>query len=258
MKTTNITSASNPRVKLYASLEDARARREHSIFLAEGPRVLDAARTANAHAIALLLDSSRFKMVPDFAPQADEAVFLSEQAFAKISAVDTGQGIAAVFNIPQNAHPAIYAARCHLLVAFGIQDPGNMGALMRVAAGAGFDALIAVKPSADLYSPKTVRASVGTIFSVPVSTMEEAEFESFIERNAIVPLATASNGASYLSYSYPDKLALLIGSEGDGLPNKWISKGTCLSIPMARGVESLNAAVAAGVLAFDIMHRGKP
>lgn len=254
MKTSTITSTSNSRVKLWASLADARSRRDERLFLAEGPNLLAEAKNAGLSAITVLLDSSRFTTPPEYLPATDEIVWLTPSVFNKISSVETAQGVTGVFQLPEDVAPTPGTGQYHVLVAFSIQDPGNLGALMRVAVGAGFDCLVSVKPAADIYSPKTVRAAAGTIFTLPTFAMTEAEFAAFLVDNNIAPIATVmKEGSHYMKYDYPSRLALLIGSEGEGLPESWMQNpASCVHIPMARTLESLNASVAAGIIAFSI------
>ena len=253
MKATFINSATNTRVKTFASLRTRKGRREFGLFLAEGPNVLSVARSAGYEPVAVIMNIEVFDTLPAFAPNTEECFCLSPPAFKKISDTRNSQGIAAVFAFPRRAAlPSVDADALFALVAYNIQDPGNMGALIRVAAAAGCDCLIAVQPCACLYSPKVVRASAGMIFSVPVFELSGNQFAGFVASNEIVTVASVvSGGEDYRSFVYPKRLALMIGNEAAGLPLEWIRNSKKVSIPMSNRCESLNASVAAGLLSFS-------
>jgi len=252
MTVREIESPHNPLVKKLASLSSPKGRRERRLFLAEGPRVLSAAREAKAEAELLLLDASRFDSPPPASPRSRDVVLLSPRAFARFSAVEHSQGLAAAFPLPELPAPSVPPeGRYFALAACGVQDPGNMGALMRVAAACGCDALIGVEPCADFFSPKTVRASAGAVFSLPLYRLAPAAFLSFLDAAALETVAAdAAAGAPYTDFEFPPRLVLLLGSEGRGLPAALLERSRRVCIPMERGCESLNVAVAAGVLAF--------
>jgi TrmH family RNA methyltransferase len=167
----------------------------------------------------------------------------------KVCVSDTPQGAAAIFPLPAPRLPRA-SGPLLALAAEGVQDPGNLGALVRVAAGAGFDEFIAAGSCADVWSPKVIRGSAGLVFKLETSAVSSEQLESFaLETEASVYAATGHGGSDYRAIAPAERSILLIGSEGQGLSERW-SRHAQVYIPMKPGCESLNAAVAAGVIAF--------
>ncbi|MFA4987695.1 MAG: RNA methyltransferase [Candidatus Brocadiia bacterium] len=256
MKTTIIDSPTNPRVRSWTALEDARERRASHLFLAEGLRVLKTAAEAGKKAVVLLVDREKFPDLPPGLPSANEVCMLSSRAFGRVSSQTSPAGIAGVFELPSGPIQSLPGApnSWRALVAWRIQDPGNLGALVRVAAGAGFDAVLSVLPCADFYSPKAVRGSSGFLFKVKTATFDEAEFFAFAKANALVAVsAEASAPQDYRKFAWPPRFVLLLGGEAAGIPSEVSAQGPRVRIPMQNGCESLNVSIAAGILAFSSM-----
>ena len=150
-----------------------------------------------------------------------------------------------------------------VLVLAGISDPGNAGTLIRGAAGAGADLVVLSKPSVDLYNPKTVRATAGAIFHVPVITdVEFGQALDFLRQKDVKVWGTAARGGTdYWHADLSGPCALVLGNEAHGIPDRVAGAlDGLLTIPMSDGTESLNAAIAGSILCFEAarQHRQSP
>jgi TrmH family RNA methyltransferase len=182
-------------------------------------------------------------------------VRVSKDVYKKIADVMTPQGIAVLARIPQWTATQIFdAPRAVIAAACGIQDPGNLGTLVRSAEAAGASGLIVLEGSADPFNAKVVRATAAGLLALPIVKLGTAGFLAECKRRHVrLAAAVARNGTPFKQFEWTQRpLALCIGSEGEGLPPE--IEAACterVSIPMRGSAESLNAAVAASVLLFQ-------
>jgi len=156
------------------------------------------------------------------------------------------------------ALPAGDGASRLFLVCADVRDPGNLGAVLRIAAASGVSGVIACAGSVDPYNPKTVRASAGAVFQLPlVKAPAPPETLVQLQRSGVTLLGTrASGGTDYLVADYGGDVALVLGNEASGLPEELgVALDGALTIPMAEGTESLNVAMTAAVLCFEAARR---
>ena len=241
-----IVSTQNQRIKRIASLKTAKGREETGLFFAEGIKLI----RDNADKIVELF--VREDKALEYAKEFDIVpTVVSSAVYDKISDTDTPQGILATFKIPAESCPQ----GKRLLVLDGIQDPGNVGALLRTAVAAGFDGVIAVD-SASAYSPKAVRASMGGVFRIPVAKMTRDDAIKALCGRLVVVLDMG--GENLFSARTDGDFALVVGSEGKGLSPEFRSRADkVLALPMAGGIESLNAAVSAGIAMYALSQFNK-
>ena len=218
-------------------------------FLIEGRKLVDAA-TASVHGraqIETVVVSSTFSgTVPEGVP----AVELPERLFRSVSHLDSPDGILAVAERPSRGE---LPDRGLLVVCAGIQDPGNLGAIVRVAEAAGVSALVTLPGSADPYGPKAVRGSMGSVLRLPIFELEALEALDGFRLAALVP----RDGVDYREADYSRPMAILLGREGAGLdPSLLAHAELALTIPMLGKVESLNVATAAALVLFEAARRG--
>ena len=253
-KVHQITSTSNERVKQLASLSMAKYRRRHGQFIAEGDNVLSAAlRFGHKPSTVVVEESVGRQYAQRFVPT-EELLVLNEKCMNKVCDSSSPKGVAGVFPLVTEPEPAILESK-HLkvLAAFEVQDPGNLGALLRIAAASKFDLFMPVGNCADHLSPKAVRASAGAVFAVDVLPMDIKSCLSFVKQKEVeLFCAVGEDGQDFRYVPRAERAVLLIGSEGSGIPDNVLSHGKGVSIPMREGWESLNAAVAAGILAFGM------
>lgn len=249
-----ITSVHNPQVQFLRDLQRAKNRREAGLFLAESVKMV---REALALSLCrtLIVDGKRREDYAELIAQAEakgcEVLLVTTAIMQAISEAKTPQGVCCTVEIP--AQPQEMRGR-RIVAMDGVQDPGNVGTILRTADAAGFDGAILSGACADLYSAKTLRATMGSVFRVPVmrvndlpGTLEQMKTQGY----AIV--ATELGGADFYTNCPREKAVLVIGSEGSGVTKAVRDTATHhLALPMRGGAESLNAAVAAGIMIYEM------
>jgi TrmH family RNA methyltransferase len=256
-----VTAFSNSTVKLLRSLRDKKARREHGLFLAEGLRILTEAR-----------DSGRLPEIVAFSPEVakhplaaeiisateaagGDAIETSADILSKMSGKDNPQMLLAAYRQPDTSIARIDRAKAPLwIVAQSLRDPGNLGTILRTGDAAGAGGLILVDDSADPFSVEAVRASMGAVFTQEVATARWPEFLSWLRGGEGQLVGTSLKPTQdYLEAEYSQPCFLLIGNEQQGLPADYEAECDLLvKIPMAGRADSLNAAMAAAVMAFAV------
>ena len=250
-----ITSRTNPLVTYVRKLNGKRAfRRAENAFAAEGPKLLAEALRWGARVETVLCASGA--ALPEL-PAGTRIVELPEQLLACVADTETPQGIVFVCKGKPLAMPERLEGR-RWLVLDGVQDPGNVGTVWRTADAFGADGLILCNGCADPWNPKTVRATMGAVFRLPVyeGTLKDAA-ERFAA--ASVPLYAAALGEDTQDIRDVtlSKAAVVIGSEGRGVSEEALALcRKTVKIPMQARCESLNAAVAASVVLWE-MARGE-
>ena len=187
-----------------------------------------------------------------FREQGVEPAQVAEHVMLAAADTQTPQGLLAVLPIRTQPLPA---APTFLLVLDGVRDPGNLGAILRTAAAAGVEGVLLAPGSADPYQPKAVRAGMGAHFRLAVQTADWPEIEALVAGMQVY-LADAAAEMPYTTADLAGPLALVIGGEAHGTgPEITGLHPTGLHIPMPGGIESLNAAVAAGILMFEVVRQ---
>ncbi len=259
-----ITSTSNQRVKQLAQWQTrARARRQDAIFLAEGLKMYEEAPVELVREV--YLTESLLQRLFCRREQGDIYIeeklkktgyeLVSEEVFARISDTQSPQGILTVMDQQTYVWKQLLATEAPLLVLLeGLQDPGNLGTILRTGEGAGVTGVIMSENTVDIYNPKTIRSTMGSIYRVPflyVESMEET-IRLLQEREIRVYAAHLQGRAYYSSLSFTGGTAFLIGNEGNGLRRETADLAdSYLKIPMEGQVESLNAAIAASLLVYE-------
>lgn len=236
-----ITSKSNPLIKDIIKLSsDRKYRKEAGLFVVEGIKPVTECVSSGCKIDKIICRE-------DLADKFPQAVTVSEIVFAAISGEKTPQGVLALIRIPETK-PVAPEKSCLLLDR--LQDPGNLGTIIRTANAAGYSELYLINCT-DAYSPKAVRASMSGIFFVKIyeCTQEEA-----FEKLADVPLICADmDGENIFTFNPPEKYCLCIGNEGGGISEEVMAKSQYkVKIPMRKTCESLNAAVSAGIAMYQL------
>jgi TrmH family RNA methyltransferase len=193
---------------------------------------------------------------PAWLPAGVEVLVVAEEVFAR--AVDTQhpQGVAALVETPVWSIEAVRTSNPLLLIAVGLQDPGNLGTLIRSAEAFGATAVLTTPGTVSVWNQKSMRASAGSVFRVPVVEVTGIEIAAMKAQGVrfYAAVAGAGGGAavSAIQAAYTSACALMIGNEGAGLAADWLALAdACVTIPMPGRVESLNAAVAGSLLLFE-------
>jgi len=254
-----ITSTSNGKVKRLVSLKKKKKLRDsEGVFLVEGVRMF---REAPEDMLLEIYATQAFmekegKLVKDKAAASGIAEeLLADPVFAYVSDTKTPQGILCVVRQAKRDMEEISGGKNPLLLVLdNIQDPGNLGTIIRTAEGAGVTGIMMSGDCVDIYNPKTIRSTMGSVYRMPfVYVHDLAETISGLQAGGIRFFAAHLEGSCvYDEVSYAGKSAFLIGNEGNGLRAETLAcADQYIRIPMCGQVESLNAAVAASVLMFE-------
>jgi RNA methyltransferase, TrmH family len=260
-----ITSAANPLVKRVRALADRKHRRRESAYVVQGLQPVWQAVEAGAEIDTLIVAPDLLRHVGAAAMvSAQEAAGvrvarLSGELFGRIADRDGPSGLAAIVQAAPAALGDLAVANDSLFAALHCAgNPGNVGTIVRTASAAGAGGVILIGPSADPYDPAAVKASMGAIFTVPVVTASSAgEFLDWAGAGGVTVAATTARGSvSCWDAELPLPLAVLLGSEGAGLPDDLLSAaGLRVAIPMTGTAESLNLSVAAAILMYEVRRR---
>lgn len=254
-----ITSGSNARVRQVAQWQ-ARAgdRRQAGIFLAEGFKMFGEAPEGDIREVYVSEEAlEKARRLPQLREKLNRTGYetVTGEVFAKMSDTRTPQGILCVIKRPQHSLEQLLAAPYPLLIVLeNLQDPGNLGTIVRTGEGAGITGIIIGEGTADIYGPKAVRATMGSIYRMPVVCSENlVRTVELLQGSGVHAYAAHLQGRDYYDgFSFREGTAFLIGNEGSGLsPELAEAAEGRLRIPMEGRLESLNAAVAASLLMYE-------
>ena len=256
-----VTAFSNPTVKRLRSLRDKKARREEGLFLAEGLRIIAEARDSGRlpEIIAFSAEGARHPLAAGIIAATEagggEAIETTPDILSKMSGKDNPQMILGAYRQPDTNLDHIDCNQAPLWIcAQALRDPGNIGTILRTGDAVGAGGLILIDDCADPYSVEAVRASMGAIFTQAVATAKWDEFVGWLRSGPGQLVGTSlKTSQDYLEARYAQPCFLLIGNEQQGLPADYEAECDLLvKIPMAGRADSLNAAMAAAVMAFTI------
>ena len=261
---TEISSPANPRIKALVRLRKRRERDREGRFLIEGFREISRALDAGVNIGELYVCPEMYlgrhegDLVDRAAATGAEIVVVSTGAFGKASYRDRPEGLLAVAGQFLTSLDRLDLSESPLvLVAEGIEKPGNLGTMLRTADAAGATGVIVADPATDPFNPNVVRASLGTMFQVPLAVSDSDEAiarlrESEVRILAATPDATVPHHAADLTGA----VAIAVGSEQYGLTDTWLDRADeRILIRMPGSVDSLNAAMAAGILLFEAVRQ---
>ena len=250
-----ITSLGNAVVKDVCNLKQKKYRERSGSFVVEGLRAVEeAVRYAVVQKIFAVPDAANTRLaqlLADAAAKNIELYSVTEQVMKKMSDTEAPQGVLAVCSKPQG----FIVADGTVLVLDRVADPGNVGTLIRTA---GIAAVVLLAGCADVYAPKTVRSTMGSLLRMPVlCDMPEAEFTSWAHKNNYEIMVTCLDGAQNLyEAEFGARTAIVVGSEAYGASESLkAAAAKRVFIPMQGRAESLNAAVAGGIVMFEAMRR---
>jgi RNA methyltransferase, TrmH family len=260
MSAPQIASAANPRIRAAAQLRDRQARDEAGLTIVDGGREVRRALDAGVAVEEAFVSESLVRT--DDARAAVRALETagariwrtSESAFAKVAFGDRAEGVVAIVRVPSTELAVLRLPVDPLVVVLeAVEKPGNLGAVLRSADGAGADALILADPRTDPFNPNAIRASAGTVFSVPIATGSSEEVRTWLrERGVRVVTARVDARTNPWDADLRGPLAIALGSEADGLSQAWSTDdATAVRLPMLGVADSLNVSVAAAVLLYE-------
>lgn len=259
-----ITSVKNSRVKDWANLKQKKYRDRTGMYLAEGIRLVEEALYANVPMEALLisgdLQSGKFDNIITRGTGNGVPMFeVTDPIIEHITDTKTPQGVIAVLKKTEGDAAAFVKNKENplYLVLDAIQDPGNMGTMIRTADAVGATGILVGKTSVDVYNPKVVRATMGSLFHLPVFEVDLAAFLPRLKEQGVSVVGTATDGDETVFQAHlSGAVALVIGSEAHGLSEDIAGLvDKAVTLPMPGQAESLNAAIAASVMLYEALRQ---
>lgn len=239
-----ITSKQNPLIKQIRSLADKKFRDRLGQYVVESVKLVKEALSLNLPVIAVV---GTERALEGLALDGVRVESVSQEVFEYITTEVSPQGVLAVIEKPENK---IISTSNSAILLDGVADPANVGAIIRTAVASGYETVYMTEDSADPFSPKAVRASMSGIFRVKIVRASREELLS----NLKLPVIVADmNGENLFDFECPKEFCLIIGNEGHGVSKEFRERADkTVSIPMKNGMESLNAAVSAGLLMYTL------
>ena len=274
--TETITSPSNARVRSTMKLRDATARRQTGLTLIDGQREIQRCLTAKKEIVEIFFEADRLSSLPDteqeiFASLLHQAsaqgcslTSLSSRPFSKIAFGNRNEGLVAVArfqaDLVKDFKPRPDAP---IFILEGIEKPGNLGAIFRTADAAGFGGIIICGKGTDASNPAVIRASLGTVFSMPVACdTTPTVMQWCISRKQNIVAATPNGTTPWHAAEFANQSAILLGSEANGLSSLWLEADTkknialeTVALPMLGLADSLNVSATAAVLAYESLRQ---
>jgi TrmH family RNA methyltransferase len=261
---TTITSLQNPRVKDTARLRDRRHRDKQGRILIDGVRELARAVDAGVRMLEIfvcepLCAADQSQRLLASLPNCGAEIFrVAEPVFEKLSFGHRAEGVLGVAEMPRPTLADLRLPERPLVAVLeGVEKPGNVGAVLRSADAAGVSALVVADARTDLYNPNSVRASLGTIFTMPVCAATRAETLDWLRRHDLAIYAARVDAPMpYTEVDYRGPTAVVLGSEAEGLSAAWTDDDvTPIRLPMLGVADSLNVSAAAAVLFYEALRQ---
>lgn len=246
-------------VSLIRNLQQRKGRKRRGLAVVEGVRLVGEALQAGI-VIEGALVAAGFDETPrgqallgDLAAHAVPLEVVGERDLDRLAETDTPQGVLAIVAPPRWDLAAIVPSRSvPVLVLDGVQDPGNVGTLLRTAYALGAAGAVLLKGTAQLTNPKVMRAGMGATFRLPTAATDDASFTRWVHEREVTVWVATVEGTPLERMQSPERLALVVGNEGAGVrPAVRALSRQAVTIPLSRGAESLNVAVAAGIILYE-------
>lgn len=246
-----INSLDNSTIKKVKKLKQRKYREEENKFLAEGRKFLDFTYTPDL--IILKENFEDFENITTKLERFDcRKIVVNDRIFKELTSQENSQGVILVYPYCETN---IEKINNNIIVLDKIQDPGNLGTIIRVADAAGFKDIILTKGSVDCYNEKCVRSSMGSIFNMNIVYMEELPLIQFLKEKKYKFLVTAleNNSIEYTDIILNEKNAIIFGSEGNGVSDNFLKAADkTVIIPIYGSAESLNVAMASGIILYKV------
>lgn len=264
MRQLELTSAKNPIVLAAKELQSHKGRQEQGAFLCDGEHMAGEALAVCPDRVrSVFVQKERMEwfhawQLSERLPESCPCYCVPAHVMEAISQVKTPQGIAAVVTLPEAAQ-GVMGLGNRLVLLENVQDPGNVGTIVRTLDAAGFDGCVLTQGCADPYAPKTLRATMGSALRIPMRFVREgAQAAADLRALGYAVIASVLDGQPFYEREpLPEKVCLVVGNEGAGISAETAAQCTHqYRLPMHGGAESLNAAIAAAVMMYEIVNRG--
>lgn len=264
MKFIEITSPANPIIKEALKIKEKHARYRHEAFLIEGPHLMEMAAASPDVEIKRVFFTEEFSakregqsLLRQAAKKEAQLIETSGHILSKLTDTETPQGVIAVVSYKIiNLDEISFKNIPFLVVCDGIQDPGNLGTIIRASDAAGADAVIILPGTCDAFMPKTIRATAGSLFNIPVVYSEPNTLFGYLDSKDIALHATDVHAKMSIYESdlkYP--VAIAFGNEAHGVSEALLKRAKGLKIPILGKAESLNVAMAASVCLYEVVRQ---
>jgi TrmH family RNA methyltransferase len=270
MKFIKITSPANPIIKEALKIKEKRSRYRQEAFLIEGVHLLEMALASCNAEIKRVFFIEGFsnkkegqRLLRQIVARAghqmpkDFFIQVSEQVLYRLADTEMPQGIVAAATYKTVSLEEItFKETPFLVVCDGIQDPGNVGAIIRASDAAGADAVINLPGTCDSFMPKAVRATAGSLFNIPIIYSEQESFFNYLDiKNIMLYAADVHAQVSVYESNFKSPVAIAFGNEAHGVSEALLKRGKGLKIPIIGKAESLNVAMAASVCLYEIVRQ---
>ena len=247
----SISSPKNEKIKELVKLQNAKGRKKAGMYLLEGEHLVEEAIKERAQIKLIVVTSNRLEDYKKLLAQADvQVLVVSQDVFHKLSMTETTQGILAVVEIVKQE---ILPHKGRFIVLDAVQDPGNLGTIVRTADAAGFDAVVLGTGTVDLYNDKVLRSMQGSHFHIPVFQANLQEYLPILKEKGVQVAVTALHRDSkdYSALQGAIDVAIVVGNEGQGVSDDVIDLAdVVVTIPMFGKAESLNVSIASALLMY--------
>jgi TrmH family RNA methyltransferase len=259
-----ITSLQNPRVKAAVRLRDRRHREKQGRIRIDGARELLRAIGAGVTLVEVFIsrplceNADARQVLTELSESGAEILEVAEPVFEKLAFGDRIEGVVGVAEMPKPTLSDLTLPQNALVAVLeGVEKPGNVGAVLRSADAAGLSALVVADGRTDLYNPNAIRASLGTIFTVPVCTATARETLGWLRGHELAIYAGRVDGSVlYTEVDYRAPAAIILGSEAEGLTDVWSAADvTSIRLPMRGVADSLNVSATAAVLFYEALRQ---
>ncbi len=254
-----LSSLHNEKIKYLKSLQQKKYRKMHGCYLIEGKRLLAEALERGAEITAVAVEKDRMEAFSELLAQVEgaELLVITPAVLRALCLTEAPEGIVACVKMKQCGSALTEGSL--MLILDGLQDPGNVGTILRTANACGVKDIYLSANCVELYNPKVVRSAMGALFTLNIR--QECDLEALIpamQADGRSVLGTSLCGENYYDGSFSGKVGLVIGNEGNGVSESVLR--LCdkqVKLPVSDSAESLNAAMAAGILLYDLMYRNK-
>lgn len=255
-----IASLKNPRVKQLLALQKPRDRKKEGLFVVEGVREVSLAQQKGRDLVTIYTCPTVYQEDADYPVDLSkcEHVSLSAEVYAKVAYREGTGGIIALVRIKNYGLKELPEAKDPLYVVLEkVEKPGNIGAILRTADAAGVDAVIVCDPATDFDNPNVIRSSVGCVFTVPVASATNEELDVWFRAKGVKTVAAALTAKQlHFHCDMRGPLAILMGSEAQGLSDFWLKNATeQVIIPMRGSIDSMNVSNAAAILIYEALRQ---
>jgi len=245
---------------LARDLRRRKARERHRLFTAEGVRTVEELIRSTLHIRGVLVAPQLAEaprgaaLLADLRARGAEVLEVSPQEFSSAAETDSPQGVLAIADVPPHSLDTLdLPPAARLVVLDAVQDPGNVGTIVRTAAALGTAAVVAMPGTVDLWNAKVVRSAMGAVFFLPAIPSTWDALDAFRHRESFALWGADGAGTPVYELKPPERLALVVGNEGAGLSDDARQRVDRLAaLPIASTVESLNVAVATGILLYQL------